>query len=85
MRGDITITEEDARNIDPVAQKAQDLIRRFNDPNYEHVLRGIFKDSDSHTEIVAKQRQAATTMSCALAELVALRTAVGYLRAQGRS
>ena len=37
MRGDITITEEDARNIDPVAQKAQDLIRRFNDPNYEHV------------------------------------------------
>ncbi len=37
MRGDITITEEDARNIDPVAQKTQDLIRRFNDPNYEHV------------------------------------------------
>ena len=85
MHSSAAIAEDNAGNIDPVEQKAMDLIRRFNDPDHEHVLRGIFKDSDSHTEIVAKQRQAATTMSCALAELVALRTAVDYLRAQGRS
>ena len=40
---------------------------------------------DNSLLISAKQRQAATTMSCALAELVALKTAVDYLKAQGRS
>jgi hypothetical protein len=33
--------------------------------------------------ISAKQQQAATKISCALAELVALKTAVDYLKAQG--
>ncbi len=72
-------------NIDPVEKKALDLIRRFNDPDHEHVLRGIFRDGEGLNEISAKQRQAATTMSCALAELVALKTAVEYLKSQGRS
>jgi hypothetical protein len=85
MDGGMTITEEDAGHIDPVEKKVMDLIRRFNDPDYEHVLRGIFRDGEGLNEIIAKQRQAATTMSCALAELVALKTAVEYLRSQGRS
>ena len=82
MDGGMTITEQDVGNIDPVEQKVLNLIRRFNDSDREHVLRGIFKDADGLDAISAKQRQAATTLSCALAELVALRTAVDYLRAQ---
>ena len=85
MDGGMTITEEDAGHIDPVKKKVLDLVRRFNDPDHEHVLRGTFTDTDGLAEISAKQRQAATTMSCALAELVALKTAVDYLKAQGRS
>lgn len=78
----VAITED---NIDPIEKKILELIRWFNDPDHEHVLRGIFRDTDGLAEIGAKQRQAATTMSCALAELVALKTAVDYLKAQGRS
>ena len=85
MDGRITTAEEDVGYIDPVEKKVLGLIRRFNDPDREHVLRSIFKNTDGLAEISAKQRQAATTMSCALAELVALKTAVDYLKAQGRS
>jgi hypothetical protein len=85
MDGGMTITEEDTGHTDPVEKKVTDLIRRFNDPDHEHVLRGIFRDGEGLNEISAKQRQAATTMSCALAELVALKTAVEYLKSQGRS
>jgi hypothetical protein len=42
MRGGITITENDIGNIDSIEQKTLDLIRRFNDPDREHVLRGVF-------------------------------------------
>ena len=82
MRCGFAITED---NTDPVERKVLDLIQRFNDPDHKHILQGIFKDTDRLSEISAKQRQAATTMSCALAELVALKTAVDYLKAQGRS
>lgn len=84
MDGNSTIAENDIGHIDPVEKKVLDLIQRFNDPDQEHVLRGIFQDTDALNEISAKQRQAATTMSCALAELVALRTAVEFLKAQWR-
>ncbi len=83
MRGDITITEDDIGDIDPAEQKALSLIRRFNAPDREHVLRGVFKDTDSLDEIRAKERQAETKVSQALAELVALRTAVNRLKAGG--
>ena len=80
MDDGITITED---NIDPAEQKALKLIRRFNDPDHEHVLRDIFQDTDSLDEIRAKERQAETKISQALAELVALRTAVNRLKAGG--
>jgi hypothetical protein len=83
MRGGITNTENDIGNIDPAEQKALNLIRRFNDPEHEHILRGTFKDTDSLDEIRAKERQAETKISQALAELVALRTAVNRLKAGG--
>ncbi len=82
MDGGITITED---NIDPAEQKALKLIRRFNDPDHEHVLRDIFQDTDSLDEIRAKQRQAETKISQALAELVALRTAVNRLKTRRHS
>ncbi len=85
MDGGMTITEEDAGNIDPVEKKVLDLVRRFNDPDHEHILQGIFTDTDGLAEISAKQQRASTTISCALAELVALKTAVDYLKAQDRS
>lgn len=84
MDGGMAIAEEDVGHIDPVEKKVMDLIRRFNDPDYEHILQGIFTDTDGLAEISAKQKRIATTMSCALAELVALKTAVDYLKAQGR-
>jgi hypothetical protein len=77
------IADQDIEHTDPVEKKVLDLIRRFNDPDREHVLRGIFKHTDGLDAISAKQRQAATTMGCALAELVAPKTAVDYLKAQG--
>ena len=83
MRGGITNTENDIGNIDPAEQKALNLIRRFNDPEHEHILRGTFKDTDSLDEIRAKERQAETKISQALTELVALRTAVNRLKAGG--
>jgi hypothetical protein len=46
MDGSITITEQDVRDIEPIAKKVLDLIQRFNDPDQEHALRGIFKDTD---------------------------------------
>ena len=84
MDGNNTIAENDIGHIDPIEKKVLDLIQRFNDPDQEHVLRGIFQDTDALNEISAKQRHAATTMSCALAELVALKTAVEFLKAQWR-
>ncbi len=80
MGDGITITED---NIDPAEQKALKLIRRFNAPDREHVLRGLFMDTDSLDEIRAKQRQAEIKISQVLAELVALRTAVNRLKAGG--
>jgi hypothetical protein len=85
MDGSITITENNVGHIDPVEKKVLDLIRRFNDPDHEHILRGTFQDTDGLAVINAKQQQAATKISCALAELVALKTAVDYLKSQGRS
>jgi hypothetical protein len=85
MDGGITIAENDTGHIDSVEKRVLDLIQRFNDPEHEHVLQGTLKDTDGLAEISAKQRQAATTMSCALAELVALKTAMDHLKAQGRS
>ena len=79
------IAENDTGYIDPVEKKVLDLIQHFNDPDHEHVLRGIFTDTDCLAEISAKQKRASTTMSCALAELVALKMAVGFLKGQGRS
>ena len=49
------IAAQEVDHTDPVEKKVQDLIRRFNDPDGEHVLKGIFKDTDSLSEIVAKQ------------------------------
>ncbi len=71
-------------NIDPVERKALDLIRRFNDPDHEHVLRGIFKDNDGFAEVRAKQRRVETEISRAFSELVVLRSAMDQLKAQGR-
>ena len=79
MHSSAAIAENDTGHIDPVEKKVLDLIQRFNSPDHEHVLRGIFKDTDGLEEISAKQRQASTTMGSALAELVALKTAVDYL------
>jgi hypothetical protein len=78
------IAAQEVDHTDPVEKKVQDLIRRFNDPDGEHVLKGIFKDTDSLSEIVAKQLKASTMVSCALAELVALKTAAEFLQGQGR-
>ncbi len=85
MRTNAAIAGQDTGYTAPVEKKVLDLIQRFNDPEHEHILQGTFTDTDGLAEISAKQRQAATTMSCALAELVALKTAVDYLKAQGRS
>ena len=81
MQCGVAIIED---HIDPIENKVRELIRRFNDPDHKHVLSGIFRDTDGLEEISAKQRKAATTMSCALAELVALKTAVDYLKTQPR-
>jgi hypothetical protein len=85
MDGGISITESNVEHIDPIEKKVSDLIRRFNNPDHEHILRGTFEDTDGLAVISAKQQQAATKISCALAELVALKTAVDYLKTQGRS
>lgn len=85
MHTNAAIADQNIGHADAVEKKVQDLIRRFNDPDRGHVLQGIFKDTDSLTEIIARQRQAATTLSCALAELVALKTAAEFLKGQGRS
>ena len=77
MRDGITIAGKDVREIDPAEQKALNLIRRFNDPDREHALRGVFKDTDGLAEIRAKQRQAETEISRVFSELVVLRGAVG--------
>ena len=76
MRSSAAILENDVGNIDSIEQKAQELIRRFNDPDREHVLRGVFKDTDGLAEIRDKQRQAETEISRAFSELVVLRGAV---------
>ena len=85
MHTNAAIAENDTRHIDPVEKKVSDLIRRFNDPGREHVLRGIFETTDGLEEISTKQKRASTTMGSALAELVALKTAVEFLLGQGRS
>jgi hypothetical protein len=85
MDGGISITESNVEHLDPIEKKVSDLIRRFNNPDHEHILRGTFEDTDGLAVISAKQQQAATKISCALAELVALKTAVDYLKTQGRS
>ena len=77
MRSSAAILENDAGNIDSIEQKALELIRRFNDPDREHALRGVFKDTDSTAEIRAKQRRAELEISRVFSELVVLRGAVG--------
>ncbi len=76
MRSSAAILEKDVWNIDSVEQKALELIRRFNDPDREHVLRGVFKDTDGLAEIRAKHRHAETEISRVFSELVVLRGAV---------
>ena len=83
MHTNAAIADQDTGHIDPIERKVLDLVRRFNDPDHEHILRGTFKDTDSLDEIRAKERQAETKISQALAELVALRTAVNRLKAVG--
>lgn len=85
MHSSAAIAENGIGHIDPIEKKVSDLIRRFNDPDHEHVLRGIFQDTDGLEEIRAKQQRASTTMGSALAELVALKTAVEFLQGQGWS
>ncbi len=85
MHSSAASAENDTGYIDPVEKKVLDLIQRFNDPDHEHVLRGIFTDTDGLAEIRAKQQRASTTMGSALAELVALKTAVEFLQGQGWS
>jgi len=77
MRSSAAILENDAGNIDSIEQKALELIQRFNDPDREHALRGVFKDTDSPAEIRAKQRRAEIEISRVFSELVVLRGAVG--------
>ncbi len=76
MRSSAAILENDVWNIDSVEQKALELIRRFNDPDREHTLRGVFKDTDGLAAIRAKQRQAETEISRVFSELVILRGAI---------
>ena len=85
MHTNAAIADQEIEHIDPVEKKVQDLIQRFNGQEHEHILRGIFKDTDGLEEIHAKQQRASTTMGSALAELVALKTAVEFLLGQGRS
>ncbi len=77
MRSSAAILENDVWNIDSVEWKALELIRRFNDPDREHALRGVFKNTDGLAEIRAKQRQAESEISRVFSELVVLRGAVG--------
>ena len=77
MRSSAAILESNVGNIDSVEHKALELIRRFNAPDREHALRGVFKDTDSLAEIRAKQRHAETEISRVFSELVVLRGAVG--------
>ncbi len=79
MRSSAAILENDAGNIDSVEQKALELIRRFNDLDCEHALRGVFKNTDGLAEIRAKQRRAELEISRVLSELVVLRGAVGIV------
>ncbi len=77
MRSSAAILENEVGNTDPVEQKALEMIRRFNDPDREHALRGVFKDSDGPAEIRAKQRRAEIEISRLFSELVVLRSAMG--------
>ncbi len=77
MRSNAAILENDPGNIASVEQKALELIRRFNNPDREHALRGVFKDTDGLAEIRAKQRRAEIEISRVFSELVVLRGAVG--------
>ncbi len=77
MRSSAAILVNDIGNIDSVEQKALELIRCFNDPDREHVLRGLFEDTDSLAEVRAKQRRAEIEISRVFSELVVLRGAVG--------
>ncbi len=47
MRSNAAILENDVGNIDSVEQEALELIRRFNDPDREHALRGVFKTGEA--------------------------------------
>jgi hypothetical protein len=85
MRSSAAILENDVGNIDLVEQKALELIRRFNDPDREHVLRGVFKDTDGLAEIRDKQRHAETEISRVFSELVVLSSYSEVGEADGRS
>jgi hypothetical protein len=85
MHTSAVFAEDTSRNMDPIEKKGLDLIRRFNDPDHKHVLRGIFKDTEGLDEIIEKQRQATTKINCVFGELVALKTVLNYLKAHGRS
>ncbi len=77
MRSSAAILENEVGNTDPVEQKALEMIRRFNDPDRQHALRGVFKNSDGPAEIRAKQRRAEIEISRLFSELVVLRSAMG--------
>ncbi len=77
MHSSAAVLEDDVGNNDSVEQKALELIRRFNDPDREHVLRGLFEDTDSLAEVRAKQRRAEIEISRVFSELVILRGVVG--------
>ncbi len=76
MRSSAAILENNVGKIDSVEPKALELIRRFNDQDREHVLRGLFKDTYCLAEIRAKQRRAEIEISRVFSELVILRGAV---------
>ncbi len=46
MRTNAAIADQDTGYTAPVEKKVLDLIQRFNDPDQEHALRGIFKGTD---------------------------------------
>ncbi len=85
MHSSAAVLEDDVGNNDSVEQKALELIRRFNDPDREHVLRGLFEDTDSLAEVRAKQRRAEIEISRVFSELVILRGVVGRPHVQCRS
>lgn len=78
------ITEQNAGDVAGLQRQALELIQRFNGLSHEHVHQGALEHSDSRAKIIAKQRRAGTKINPAIAELVALKAVLDYLKAQGR-